>query len=211
MPKTTQDELLDKFMEAAGSEAPDALTALRETERLQASLARTAAQTSGESEDARFTAPAPMEGGVVPFRENPFGAEESTSGSKSVTGASVATTVLESGLGLIPLIGGLIGLFDGGSRAPTLEKYGMPPSLNFQADDTAGTLTNVNYDAMGMPRDTGGATEASASPPVASAQTAAGAPAVNSQWFLDHSADIAAAVRYAMLNLNSINDVVNEL
>jgi ribosomal protein L30/L7E len=29
--------------------------------------------------------------------------------------------------------------------------------------------------------------------------------------FLDRSADIAAAVRYAMLNLNSINDVVSDL
>jgi hypothetical protein len=35
--------------------------------------------------------------------------------------------------------------------------------------------------------------------------------AMDARWFLDHSADIAAAVRYAMLNSNSINDVVNEL
>jgi len=34
---------------------------------------------------------------------------------------------------------------------------------------------------------------------------------MDSQSFMDHSADIAAAVRNAMLNLNSINDVVNDL
>jgi hypothetical protein len=35
--------------------------------------------------------------------------------------------------------------------------------------------------------------------------------AMDARSFLDRSGDIAAAVREAMLNLNSINDVVNEL
>jgi hypothetical protein len=34
---------------------------------------------------------------------------------------------------------------------------------------------------------------------------------MDSQSFLDRSQDIAQAVRQAMLNLSSINDVVNEL
>jgi hypothetical protein len=35
--------------------------------------------------------------------------------------------------------------------------------------------------------------------------------AMDARSFLDRSGDIAAAVRDAMLNMNSINDVVNEL
>jgi hypothetical protein len=35
--------------------------------------------------------------------------------------------------------------------------------------------------------------------------------AMDARSFLDRSNDIAAAVRDAMLNMNSINDVVNEL
>jgi hypothetical protein len=34
---------------------------------------------------------------------------------------------------------------------------------------------------------------------------------MDSRSFLDHSSEIAQAVRDAMLNLNSINDVVNDL
>jgi hypothetical protein len=35
--------------------------------------------------------------------------------------------------------------------------------------------------------------------------------AIDSQSFLDHSDEIARAVRQAMLNMNSINDVVTDL
>jgi hypothetical protein len=210
MPKTTQDELLDRFLEAAGSEAPDAPTALRETEKMQASLAETVARASGESEDGTFTAAAPMANAITTYRDNLFGAEQTSSGGGGETAASVARTVLESGLGLVPLIGGLIGLFDGPSPQPEFEKYEMPPPIEFQADDSGGVLSGVNYDAMGMPRDTG-AGAAPASTAAAPAQSAASLQDVSSQWFLDHSSDIAAAVRNAMLNLNSINDVVNEL
>jgi hypothetical protein len=35
--------------------------------------------------------------------------------------------------------------------------------------------------------------------------------AMDSQSFLDHSSDIAQAVRNAMLNMSSINDLVSEL
>jgi hypothetical protein len=133
----------------------------------------------------------------------------------------VAKTVLESGLGLIPLIGGLIGLFSGGgSESPApLTKYVMPPSLDFQAADSGGALTSVSYDQMGTARALGGSStsaggsagsvssEAGAAP----AQTTANAQTLDARWFMDHSADIAAAVRNAMLNSNSINDVVNDL
>jgi len=42
-------------------------------------------------------------------------------------------------------------------------------------------------------------------------QITVNAQAMHARWFLDHSSEIAAAVRDAMLNLNSLNDVVNDL
>jgi hypothetical protein len=114
------------------------------------------------------------------------------------------------------LIGGLIGIFDGGSNSPPpLTKYVMPPSLDFQAADSGGALTGVSYDQMGNPR-TAGTSPASASSAAGvygqtAAQTTASSQTADARWFMDHSSDIAAAVRSAMLNLNSINDVVNDL
>jgi hypothetical protein len=100
----------------------------------------------------------------------------------------------------------------------------MPPSLDFQAADSGGVLTSASYDQMGTPRAVGGeppsppsSTAASSAGGVSSpaaaapAQTPSNVETMDARWFMDHSADIAAAVRNAMLNLNSINDVVNDL
>jgi hypothetical protein len=228
MDKTTQERLLDSFTEAAGREVPDPLTVLAATEDLVAALGENAMQTSGPGKaTAPPAAQAPLESGIAPRTENTqFAAVSNTTGSGGgVTAASVAKTVLESGLGLIPLIGGLIGLFSGGdSGSPPPTKYVMPESLDFQATDSGGVLTGVSYDQMGTPRALEGGTASSSSTSAggsaggsaneagaAPTQTAASAQTMDARWFMDHSADIAAAVRYAMLNLNSINDVVSDL
>ena len=208
MAKTTQEKLLDSFEEAAGSGAADSMTALAATERL-AALADAATETGGS-----------LESGAAPRSPvtKPVSSTKTTSGG-GVSAGSVAKTVFESGLGLIPLIGGLIGLFEGGSNSPPpLTKYVMPPSLDFQAADSGGALTAVSYDQMGNPRAAGGSSATASSVAGASGQTAAApgqsaasSQTIDAQWFLDHSSDIAAAVKNAMLNLNSINDVVNDL
>jgi hypothetical protein len=78
----------------------------------------------------------------------------------------------------------------------------------------------MDYDQMGTPRTYGASTDSSsvaapspASPAASStASPATGdAQAMDSQWFMDHSNDIAQAVRNAMLNMSSINDVVSDL
>jgi hypothetical protein len=135
--------------------------------------------------------------------------------------------ILESGFGLAPLIGGLLGLFGGGgSSAPApLTKYAMPSALNIEAADTGQGLSNADYDQTGTSRAYDGA----GNPPAGAAASGSGggqaAPAsgaspsqitvsvqaMDARSFLDRSADIAAAVRDAMLNLNSINDVVTDL
>ena len=150
-----------------------------------------------------------------------------TSNSGGITAESIVSTVLESGLGMMPLVVGLLGLFEGGGTpAPaTLEKYAMPERQYFEGADTGSDVSNADYDQMGMPRAysaapaaTSTATSGAASPGSGSTAGTAAAPqitvnvqAMDSQSFLDHSNEIAQAVRAAMLNSNSINDVVNNL
>src|SRR6185295_5883600 len=145
-----------------------------------------------------------------------------------ISAGAVASTVLTSGLGLLPLITGLLGLFGGGEKqAPApLVKYAMPPAIAFQAAETGHGMTDYDYDQTGMPRagiasDTfgqrsdvapaattgGGGDVASRQAP----QITVNVHAMDSRSFLDHSNEIALAVRDAMLNLNAINDVVNDL
>ena len=69
---------------------------------------------------------------------------------------------------------------------------------------------------MGMPRvysaEPVAATAAGeASKPSAAPQISVNVQAMDARSFLDHSNEIAQAVRQAMLNLNSLNDVVNDL
>ena len=145
---------------------------------------------------------------------------------------SIASDVLKSGLGMLPLIGGLIGLFGGGDNAaPTpLVKYALPTALAFQGAQSADGIGGGDYDQNGMPRayqwntgitQTTGSSPGiangffssdSSQPPVSAApQITVNVQAMDARSFLDRSSDIAAAVREAMLNLNSINDVVNDL
>ncbi len=146
-----------------------------------------------------------------------------SSGGSSIL--SLVSSALGGGLGMIPLVSGLIGLFGGGSsQPPPLEKYVKPDQLYFTGADTPGGVEDADYDQYGMPRlysDTT-TTAASQSSSLSTAGTSgsgssAGAPinvtiqALDSQSFLDRSNDIAQAVRQAMLTSSPINDVVNDL
>lgn len=161
-------------------------------------------------------------------------AETSSGSSSSIANnlLSVGSEVLGSGLGLVPLISGLLGIFGGGPAAqPKLQKYEMPEHLSFTGADLGNGIDEGDYDQFGIPRlydmapmSTGNTTTAgsgSASGVAANGGSGSGASlptqinvtvqAMDSQSFLDHSNDIAQAVRQAMLSLNSINDVVNDL
>jgi hypothetical protein len=127
------------------------------------------------------------------------------------TAASIGMDVLKSGLGLVPLVGGLLGLFGGGSEAPpALVKYALPPRMDFAGAESGSGIEQADYDQSGTAR--------SYSQGADTASRSGGQPSINvtvqamdARSFLDRSGDIAAAVRDAMLNLNSINDVVNDL
>jgi len=151
---------------------------------------------------------------------------QTTSASGGTSALSIASTIFESGLGIVPLVSGLLGLFGGGSSTPPpLERYIMPDRLYLTGADTSGGIGSADYDQFGMPRAYGGLTSAMTTP-VSSGTPASTAPgtaggashqinvtvqAMDSQSFLDHSSEIAQAVRQAMLSLSSVNDVVNEL
>ncbi len=162
----------------------------------------------------------------------------SQSGGAGSSIASLAEGFFGGALGLVPLIGGIAGLFGGGSQPqPTFEKYQMPSSLSFEAADTGNGLADADYGQMGVPRLYGDASTSAAtttsSAPAASPATQAsnsgasaastatsssGTPqisvnvqAMDAQSFMSYSGEIAKAVRDAMLNLSSINDVVTEL
>jgi hypothetical protein len=146
------------------------------------------------------------------------GSNTGTASSRSNSGGSIVSTILESAFGMAPLVSGLLGLFGGGdsSTPPPLEKYSLPPSISFDTADTPDGLRLADYGQSGSAR---AYTPAGAAPTGTAAQASAGgAPqitvnvqAMDARSFLDRSTDIAAAVREAMLNLNSINDVVNDL
>jgi hypothetical protein len=154
-------------------------------------------------------------------------------GGGGTSGLGIAATVLESGLGIVPLIGGLIGLFGGGggSTQQPLTRYAMPDPVSFQGAETSSGIQAADTDSTGMPRVAGGSGGSggsgsstgsgggSAMGGGSSAATGGGGgsqitvqvQAMDARSFMDRSSDIAAAVRDAMLNLNSINDVVSNL
>jgi hypothetical protein len=133
-------------------------------------------------------------------------AKSSTSGgSEAGSVVSTASQLLGGGLSLIPLVSLFSSLFGGGqSQQPApLTPYSLPPSLNLES--TTGDQ-NVSWGENGLPRANGGGGGASAGQ-----QITVQVQAMDSQSFLDHSDDIAQAVRQAMLSMSSLNDVVSSL
>ena len=117
----------------------------------------------------------------------------------------IASTLL--GGGLSSLIGGLTSLFGGGSSSQpstALPIYQLPNPINFEGGLTgsSGQVAPVSYGQTGQPR-----IEPASSTPQVTVQVNA----IDSQSFLDHSDEIANAVKAAILNSHSINDVIADL
>jgi hypothetical protein len=157
---------------------------------------------------------------VDTLQNNTAAVQQSAAGQRSSgksvasTVESVASAVFGSGLGLIPLVSSLVDLFGGGAEAPAaLTKYVAPPALNVSLADTAdanrgiSSFQGVIYGQNGLPRAAPQSQAPSSSGPQISIQVNA----MDSQSFMDHSYEIAQAVRSAMLNMNSLNDVVSDL
>jgi len=193
MAGTTQDELYRRFLTIAGQQtlAPQDAAAL---------LADVIAEVSAQQSSTPATAAA---------SQTQTGTQTGTSGSGSTSG-TVATTMLEAEAGLPLLIAGLVGVFSGGgtSTPAPLVKYAMPAAVDFQAAESQGRVTGLDYDQMGTPRSYAAANSGGSG---VAPQITFNVQAMDARSFMDRSGDIALAVRDAMLNLNSINDVVNDL
>ena len=124
------------------------------------------------------------------------------------TAANIAKTVASTvtgGFALNPIVAGLMKIFGGSDQPPTpapLEKFTLPTAVNLNAgmSTTASGLLPLSYGQNGLPR-------ASAAAPSVTVQVNA----MDSRSFMDRSEDIANAVRRAMLESSSLNDVVSEL
>jgi len=111
------------------------------------------------------------------------------------------------GLGLSPLISGLVSLFGGGGgsdQPAPLVPFAKPLAINVDAGFSAavpGKTFAVDSTQGGTPRPV-----TSGAPPQITVQVQA----MDSRSFLDHSQDIAMAVRQAMLESGTLNDVIRE-
>lgn len=136
----------------------------------------------------------------------------SPSGDGSSTVATIGKTLLSflgGGLGLVQLFGKLFGGGSSEQTQPTFERYTLPPPVNVQAalsQSPVPSIASLRYAADGMPR---------ALPATASVQqptpVTIQVQAMDSRSFMDHSSEIAQAVREALLHSHSLNDVVMEL
>jgi hypothetical protein len=130
------------------------------------------------------------------------------SGGIASTLGNIASTLTGGALSLSPILSGILSLFGGGSSAPPpLVPFYLPPSISFQAANTvapAGSqMTGMDFNQAGAPR--------AMSAPAPAPQITVQVQAMDSRSFLDHSNDIAQAVRDAMLNMHSINDDISDI
>ncbi|MBI1792246.1 MAG: hypothetical protein HYR60_32385 [Acidobacteria bacterium] len=103
------------------------------------------------------------------------------------------------GSGLLPLFSTLMRVFGGGQpeAPPPLVRYTPPPPVRLDVDRER--LAPVDYGQDGRPRA------------IETPQITVQVQAMDSRSFLDHSHEIARAVREAMLEMHPINDVVSDL
>lgn len=140
-------------------------------------------------------------------------ASTSTAAKVGEKAKGVAGTVLK-GLTLSPLISGLVGLFGGGKKEepPPVVRYSSPKPIRLQTGLTGGGTTpiaEVASDDDGQPRAAGSA--AGLGPAYFGPPITIQVQAMDSRSFLNHSEEIARAVREALLNAHSLSEVISEL
>jgi len=135
------------------------------------------------------------------------GAAKGNSGAAD-TAKSIAGTIL-GGMTLSPLLRGLFSLFGGGSNSDNtpapLSSYVAPTAVRVEGGVVPGRMDSVAVDRD----DLGNVRPLQATQ--SSSQIIVNVQALDSRSFVDHSEDIARAVRRAMLESSSLNDVVSEL
>jgi len=136
-----------------------------------------------------------------------------TSGRESAAAkvGKAAKTIFGSALGLSPLVTGLVRLFAGGEgeTPPPLVSYSRPPAIYFEgavvrSPSPSGYRVEREWEERPEP-------VFEREPRREGVNVNIQVQAIDSRSFLDHSEEIARAVREAMLNSHSLNDVVSDL
>ena len=160
---------------------------------------------------------------TLAVKENSLAVAQNTSSAGSRAGDTVKTvaktagSMLTAAFPLAGLVTGLVRMLGGGGKTEEevpLTKYTLPSPLEFQvAMKKTGEVMRYDYDASGKVRldDSLGRGEPPAAVEKAPLQVTVQVNAMDSKSFSDHSADIARAVREAILNSHSLNDVIAEL
>ena len=141
-------------------------------------------------------------------------------------GGAIASSALRStggGLTLLPVVTSLLKLFGVGKQKeelPAFEKYELPAPIRAEAGLSQSGETFLIDRGVGdrirqLPAPAGATpfagTPAVSDRPAAGASITVNVQAMDSQSFLDRREDIARAVREAMLESHSLNDIVSEL
>jgi hypothetical protein len=224
MSSTSQQTILSAFNNAAGSQGSGGGAAGGQSNSTDQGLTDALTQATQVIDAQTDATSANTDALGVETQTKSSGSSGSSAASDAV---STVSSVLGGGLSLLPLISIFTSLFGGGQaqQPAPLVPYSMPPALNLQ------TTTNdqdVTYGENGLPKTANqpstnqpAANQQTSSQPAGSQPASTGASstqqitvqvqAMDSQSFLDHSDDIAQAVRRAMLNMSSLNDIVNDL
>ena len=148
--------------------------------------------------------------------ENTAAVVQNTRSRTSETASTVASvarsagSALGGGLTISPLISGiakLLGIGRAQQELPALTPFALPPSVALEggvSQSGASPVAGVSYGQNGLPR-------AIATAPAAGTTISVNVQTIDSRSFLDHSDDIARAVREAMLNAHPLNDVIAEI
>lgn len=196
---------------AADSVNPASATAQTDGARLLQSAANSSSSPGDIERLAQSAATAESE--LAARRDENVRPSKSTQTSQnSGSGDSTAATVLKTAgmvTGVGPLVTGLLSLFGGSDDKPEqtpLVQYTKPDAIGVDAGLAADrSLVSIAYGQNGQPRSTSPNSSAQG------AQIQVNVQAMDSRSFLDHSDDIAQAVRNAMLRSHSLNDIVSEI
>jgi hypothetical protein len=133
---------------------------------------------------------------------------QSTGSKVGSAATSIASSMFGGGI-LGPIISGLTSLFgrDDEQAAPEpLVKFALPGAVHVDAGLQRGSAGLASYQQNDTPRATPLAAASAPAP-----QITVNVSAMDSRSFLDHSGDIANAVKRALLESNSLGDVIGEM
>lgn len=128
---------------------------------------------------------------------------------KQTVGGGGIAGILSGGFsnlgGIGSIVSGIMSLFGGGKKdLPALTPFTLPDSQEHVA--SFGSAVTQQGSSAGQPTSSAstGSPQGGHVPPASSSN-------LDAQWFLDNSSNIAQAVKTAMLNSHSINDVIAEV